>query len=128
MLDHGHPRVLGDEADEPLASARDDEIDEPRQARAGRASLRDRRGDDLDRVGGEPGLGERLRAAARPSAALERAASEPPRKQHRVAALDAQRRGVDGDVGARLVDDGDDAERDAHLADQAGRWGGGSCR
>ena len=37
--------------------------------------------------------------------------------QHdRVAGLQAQRGGVDGDVRPRLVDDGDDAERHAHLA------------
>jgi hypothetical protein len=36
-------------------------------------------------------------------------------QQHRVAALEAERRGVHGDVGARLVDHGDHAEGDAHL-------------
>ena len=45
--------------------------------------------------------------------------SAPPttsRAARRVARLQAQRRGVDRDVRPRLVDDGDDAERDAHLA------------
>ena len=37
-------------------------------------------------------------------------------QHHRVAGLQRQRRGVDRHVRPRLVDDGDDAERDAHLA------------
>ena len=42
----------------------------------------------------------------------------------RVARLEAQRGGVDRHVRARLVDDGDDAERDAHLAARRARWAG----
>ena len=38
-------------------------------------------------------------------------------QQHRVARLQAQRGGVDRDVRARLVDDGDHAERDSNLAE-----------
>ena len=38
-------------------------------------------------------------------------------KDHRVAALEAERRGVHRDVGAGLVDHPDDAHRHAHLAD-----------
>jgi hypothetical protein len=37
-------------------------------------------------------------------------------QQHRVAGLQAERRRVDRDVRPRLVDDGDDTERDADLA------------
>ena len=47
-----------------------------------------------------------------------RAASEPPRKRTALPLLMHKRGGVDGDVGARLVDHGDDAERNAHLADE----------
>src|SRR5258707_761720 len=44
--------------------------------------------------------------------------SAPAAQEDGVPALDAQRGCVDGHVGTRLVDDGDDAERDAHLADE----------
>ena len=43
-------------------------------------------------------------------------------QQHRVAALEAEPGGVDGDVGPGLVDDADDAERHPHLAQLAARW------
>ncbi len=48
--------------------------------------------------------------------------SEPPR---RIAALPARRHkpaGVGGHVGARFVDDADDAQRHAHARDRRGRW------
>ena len=44
-------------------------------------------------------------------------ASLPPRRIDGVAALDAERGGVDRDVGPALVDHEDHAERNAHLAD-----------
>ena len=74
------------------------------------------RGDDLHRALGEAGgaqplvhaVGNRLVAAQRFRAAAQ---------DRRVAGLEAQRRGVGGDVGPRLVDDADDTQRHAHLAD-----------
>jgi hypothetical protein len=49
-------------------------------------------------------------------------------QQHRVASLEAEPGGVGRDVGARLVDHADDAERDAHLAhlNAAGPLSGGA--
>ena len=47
-------------------------------------------------------------------------------QDHGVARLDAQRRGVDRDVGPRLVDDGHDAERHAQPLRARDRWGAGS--
>ena len=117
VLDHRHARVFGDEADQAFAAARDgqvDDVDELQQfdhclaaeilqhrhrglghaVRAQRSVQR--RGD------GEVGT-DRLGAAT---------------QDHRVAGHQAQRRGVGGDVGARLVDHRDHAERDAHALDR----------
>ena len=55
-------------------------------------------------------------AAIWASTALECAAERGAAQDDRVARLQAQRRGVDRHVRARLVDDRDDAERHAHLA------------
>ena len=72
-------------------------------------------GDERDRA-----LGQARRRAASAaiaaSTALECAARRRAAQHDRVAGLQAQRGGVDRDVRPRLVDDGDDAERHAHLA------------
>src|SRR3989304_437211 len=53
---------------------------------------------------------------------VERIASRPPPQNPRVAGFQAQPGGARRDVGARLVDDADHAERHAHPADlDAGR-------
>ena len=67
------------------------------------------------RVLGQPRLGQRLAddRGQRPVGALGVAGAA---QDDRVAALDRQRRAVDRHVRARLVDDGDDAERHPHLA------------
>ena len=114
-VDHRH---LGDRLErplEPLAAARDHQVDQALlgaelgqllAAAAGHEGQRARRqAVGLDRVARDPGEdGVRVRGGRRAA-------------QHdRVARLEAQRGGVDRHVRARLVDDGDDAERDAHLA------------
>ncbi len=114
VLDHRYPRMLGDEADQALATARDRQVDDvvelqqlqhglstqilhQGQRGIGYASLAQ---GALER-GGDRGIGmDRLRAAA---------------QDHAVAGLDAQRRGVGGDVRARLVDHRDHPQRHAYL-------------
>ena len=105
-------RDLGDRAQrllQPLAAARDDEVDDALLARqlgellAAAGHERDRalgelRGDDR----GEHGVRVRRRGRAA--------------QDDRVAGLQAQRGGVDRHVRPRLVDHGDHAERHAHLA------------
>ena len=115
VLDDRHPGVAGDALDEALAAARDDHVHE-----LGHGDQFAHRGavgglDDLHRsrrqAGGlQPGPhagGDRLVAVQGLLAAAQ---------DRRVAALQAQRRGVRGDVGAGLVDDADDPQRYSHLA------------
>ena len=99
---------------EVLSAARDDEVDvlalleqlgelpavraEVRDGLARQAGLDDRALDDL----GEDAVGVQRRAAAA--------------QDDGVAGLEAERGRVDGHVGPRLVDDGDDAQRHADLA------------
>ena len=59
------------------------------------------RGDDLHRIGREAPLRRALLGARAPSAAFELRGLGATAQEHRVAALDAQRRGVDGHVRAR---------------------------
>ena len=70
--------------------------------------------DALDAVGGQTGLGYRLGENARDGQArtLREAAAA---QDAGVARLDAQTRGVGGDIGTCLVDHRDDAERHAVL-------------
>ena len=95
VLDHRHPRVLGDEAHEPLASPRDHEIDETRRARAvARIASRSPGGDDLHRVGREPRF-DRASRSERAERGVGLRGFRAAAQEHRVAALDAERRGVD---------------------------------
>ena len=68
------------------------------------------------RPSGQPGAVAASRAI-RASTAFECAARRRAAQQHRVAGLQAQRRGVDRHVRPRLVDDGDHAQRDSNLAE-----------
>ena len=116
VLDHRHARVLGDEPDQALATARDGQVDdvvELQQLEHGLAAqvgdqgehgrIQARLADGPLQGRGDRGVGvDRLRAAA---------------QDHAVAGLDAQRRRVGGHVRARLVDHGDDAQRHAHALD-----------
>ena len=117
VLDHRHARVFGDEADQAFAAARDGQVDDvdklqqldhrlaaeilQHRHRGLRHAVRAQRGMQC-RGDGEVGM-DRLGAAA---------------QDHAIAGHQAQRRGVGGDVGARLVDHRDHAERDAHALDR----------
>ena len=116
VLDHRHARVLGHEADQPLAAPRDHQVDDiaeldqfqdglpaqvfdQRQHRLRQAGITQRA---LQRCR-DGGVGmDRFRSAA---------------QDHRVAGLQAQRGGVGRHVRACFVDHRDHAQRHAHALD-----------
>ena len=107
---------LRDALDEALAAARNDDVDVldvgDQVADGGAVG----RGDDLHRALGEAGVAQSLvHAGGDGLVAAQRLRSAA--QYRRVAGLEAQRRGIGGDVGPRLVDDADHAERHAHPAD-----------
>ena len=123
--DVAHPRVVRDHRnrrlrphlpDQPRSAARNHEIDrvrEPEQdvdrsAVDGRHD-RDRRLRNPDLAGCRPEL------CAQGEVRVDRLGA--PAQDDGVARLEAERRRIDGHVGARFVDHRDDAERDRHLAD-----------
>jgi hypothetical protein len=117
VLDHRHTRALGHEADQPLAAARDDQVDLGlalhQQLDDGAIGV----ADDLRRRGRQAGgLEPGGQAVAQRGIGARRLGATA--QDHRIAAAQTQRKGVGGHVGARLVDDGDHAERDALAADQ----------
>ena len=119
VLDHRHARVLGDEADQALAAARDRQVDRgPVSCSSSSIVLARRIVDQRHRGLGQAGLAQRAVQRTAAIAALRARASLPPRRSTRVAGLQAQRRGVGGHVGARLVDHRDHAERHAHALDR----------
>ncbi len=108
---------LGDDAtDQTFAPTRDRQVDLLGQGKEVADGRTVGRLDQLDRVAGKSARSEGVDQDAgqrevRPVGFL--AAPQ----DHRVAALDAEGRGVDRDVRAALEDHEDDAERDAHLGD-----------
>ena len=115
-VDHRHRRDRAERLLQALAAARDDQVDDAVLGRELGQLLAAAAGDERERA---------RRAARRPRRPPPRPrraprwsarAEDEPRSTIRVAGLQAQRGGVDRDVRPRLVDDGDDAERDAHLA------------
>ena len=116
VLDDGNAGMLGDEADQALAAARDDQVDlfieleefEDRFPVSGCHHLQCRRrqmqiGQHLLQEGADGAVGmDRFRAAAQDDG---------------IAALQAEGGGIGGDIGPRLVDDADDTEGDAHAPD-----------
>ena len=116
VLEHGHARARSDPADELLAAARDDQVDEAGELQERRDRLAVGGVDELDRVGGPArfvhGLGEHGRDHR---VRLDRLAPAP--KDRRVARLEAQAGGVGGHVRPRLVDEADDTQRDADARD-----------
>ena len=121
VLDHRHARVLGDEADQALAAARDRQVDSVVSCSS--STIASRRG---PRRASTAAVGQRLlrASASRSAAAIARLRVERLRsaaQQHRIAGLQAQRRGVGGHVRPRLVDHRDQAERYAHALDAACR-------
>ncbi len=114
-VDDGHGGDCLQRVLEALAAARDDQVDAVLLGGELGELLAPAAGDEADAAVGQPGGDGRLGGDLR-----ERGVGVGRRggaaQDDRVARLQAQRGGVDGDVGARLVDDGDDAERHAHLA------------
>ena len=112
---HGHRGRLLERRLQPLAAARDHEVDDALLGRqlgqlGALAAL-----DELDRARRQARLGDGLAHQRRERGVRARRVARPP--QHdRVAALQAQRGAIDGHVRPRLVDDRDDAERDPQLA------------
>jgi hypothetical protein len=112
---HRHRRHRLDRCLQAFAAARDQQVDQALLGRQlgqlGVAAA----GQHHHRVLGQPGLGQRFAddRRQRPVGALGVGAAA---EHDRVAALDRQRRAVDGHVRARLVDDRDDAQRHPHLA------------
>ena len=117
MLDHRDAGLLRHAPDEPLASPRDDEVDVLllREQGVDRGPVGPR--DEGNGVLRQSGPGERF--PKDPGDRHVRADRlRPPAQDHGVPGLDAQGRGVRGDVGPRLVDDRDHPEGDPHPADQ----------
>ena len=109
-----HRRDLLQRLLQPLAAARDDQVDQALRGRQLRELLAIA-GQQLDRRRRQAGLGQRLADERRQRRV--RALGVARAAQHdRVAALQAERGAVDGHVRARLVDHGDDAERHPQLA------------
>ena len=115
-LDDRHGRLVDDGPDEAGPAARDEYVDEPTGAHEVLRRLMTRAGNELDAVPWHP---RRLRGGCEhvDERDVGRAGRRRPAQQRGIAALEADPGGVDGDVGACLVDDPDDAERDPHLAD-----------
>ena len=114
-VDHRHRRDALERVLQALAAARDDEVDDPVLGRELRELLAAAAGDQGDRALGQAGgLGGVGRDAGEHGVRVRRRRRA---AQHDgVARLQAQRGGVDRDVRARLVDDGDHAQRHADLA------------
>ena len=115
-LDDGHGRVHNDRADEACAAARNENVQIAVELHHLSRGLAGGVLDEVDGVFGQTAGGERLahdlRQAHRGAEGLLAAAQDAGR-----AGLEAQRRRVDGDVRARLINDADHAHRDALLTD-----------
>ena len=116
VLEDGHRRPLRDQPHELLAPPRNDEVEVAIEREHRHDGGAVGRVDVLDGVGGQARLLDRLGEDLRDDrVGLERLAASA--QQHRVAGLEAEPGGVRGDVGAGLVDEADDAERDANPRD-----------
>ena len=108
--------MLGDEADEPLTTARDDQVDEVVELQQLDKFSSVRRGEDLNRAGRETGTCERIGdhltdgeiGVLGLGATLE---------EDGVPGADGECSSVARDVRAGFVDDGDDAQRHANTGD-----------
>ena len=115
VLDDGHAGLARDALDQALAAARDDHVDElghrDQPADGGAVGGLDQ----LHRRLGQARVGQRaLHAAPQRDVGADRLGAAA--QDARVAALDGQRRGLDRDVGAALVDHAEHAQRHAHAA------------
>ena len=121
VLDHRDLRLACDPFDQAFATARHDHVDVLfiRDEEADGSAID--RGDHLDRGFRQAGCGQAF-AHAGGNGLVAVQCLRPAAQDAGVAGLEAQRRGVGGHVRPRFVDDADDAERHAHLADlNAGR-------
>jgi len=115
MLDHGDPRLADHGPDEVLAPPGDDEIDVLLELQQDVDGLAVHHGDELDGVFGQPLDPEHAaQDRAQGPVGMDRLGAAP--EDDRVAGLQAQGRRVGRHVGARLVDDPDDPQRDPHPA------------
>ena len=115
-VDHGHARHGADRLLQALAAARDDQVDDALELRELLELLAAAAGHERERALREPrALGRFARDPRQHGVRVRRRRG--PAQQHRVAGLQAQRRGVDRHVRARLVDDRDHAQRDSNLAE-----------
>ena len=113
VLDDGDARLGDDGLDQAVAAARDDEIDElvlaAEEGNEGAVGI-------VDQLDGA--LGQCFAVAERgDEGAVGVDGFLAAAQDGGVAGLEAEDSGVDGDVGAGLVDDGDDADGDADLGD-----------
>ena len=116
VLDHRHLGLGADALDQPLAAARDDHV----HVLGHGDQAADRRavggGHQLHRVGRQAGFDQRgLHQLPQRQVRLQRLGAAA--QDAGVAALDGQRRGLDGDVGPALVDHAEHAQRHAHAPD-----------
>ena len=99
---------------QPLAPARDDQVDHAVLGRQLAQLVAVAAGDDRDGPVGHPAAPAAASAATWASTAFEWRRHRGPAQHDRVAGLEAERRAVHGHVGARLVDHGHHPERHAH--------------
>jgi hypothetical protein len=116
VLDHRHPRLLRDALDQALAAARHDDIDVLGHGDEVAHRLAVGGLDHLDGGFRQAGGGQAL-AHAGGDGLVGVQGLLATAQDGGVAGFQAQRGGVGGDVGPRLVDDADHAQRHAHLAD-----------
>ena len=124
-LDDGHGRLGDDGLDEVGAAARDEQVDQAAGGHQGAdgavAAL-----EEADGVRGQALALERV-AQHGDDGAVGVGGGAAAAQDDGVAGLQAEAGGVDGDVGAGLVDHADDAHRHAHLADLEAVGEGGAA-
>ena len=116
-VDHGHAGDGADRLLQALSPARDDQVDDALELGELGQLLAPAAGHERQRARRAGPRASAASRAIRASTSFECAARGRAAQQHRVAGLQAQRGGVDRDVRARLVDDGDHAQRDSNLAE-----------
>jgi hypothetical protein len=117
VLEHGHGRILDHGPDEALAAARDDHVDVLVQGQEMLDGGAVRGRDHLHAALGQAGAGQ---GAAQEAAQdlVGMVCFGTAAQDDAVAGLEAKDGRVDGHVGPGLVDDGDDAQGDAHAPDE----------
>ena len=116
MLEHRHRRFGGDSPDQPFAAARDDQVDELVEPQKLADGIAVRGGHQLHGIGGQI-VGRQAILENPMEGAVGVQGFLAAAEHNGVAALDAQRGRVDGDVGPGFVNEEDDAERHGDLVD-----------